>query len=354
VQLLAVQIAVFRELVNVRYNHRKFTEISLFRTMQWGWFFSALTYSYGHTLNERISIVQSTLLLKMLPYVEVFSLLLYSGMLIATVLSFRHGYYKYQMGQLAWTIAIIVIIVVQVNSISANILNGLFWFLFPVSLVICNDSMAYFCGMAWGRKLIKRPFLGKLSPNKTWEGFIFGGLCTVLFAFCEARIMGSMNFLVCPCDDLRFVGEKIFELDCELPKVFVAQPYPLPALLSRLTGWASVTLLPVQFHALWIGLFASVVAPFGGFFASGIKRAYKLDDFASLIPGHGGVFDRVDCQLITGLAMGIYYSTFIMGRRYSPGRLMQIASSMPQEEQLDLYRQLGAALKARGALRGIW
>ena len=54
-----------------------------------------------------------------------------------------------------------------------------------------------------------------------------------------------------------------------------------------------------------------VVAPFGGFFASGIKRAYKLDDFASIIPGHGGVFDRVDCQLIMGLATQIYYTTFI-------------------------------------------
>ena len=52
------------------------------------------------------------------------------------------------------------------HSFSANILAGLFWFLFPVSLVICNDSMAYFCGMAFGRKFIKRDFLGALSPNK--------------------------------------------------------------------------------------------------------------------------------------------------------------------------------------------
>lgn len=143
---------------------------------------------------------------------------------------------------------------------------------------------------------------------------------------------------------LRFVGKggSIFELDCELPKVFVLQSYGLPAVVSPfLFGWESVTLLPVQLHALWIGLFASVVAPFGGFFASGIKRAYKvrralppppvlsdvppgaqLDDFASLIPGHGGVFDRVDCQLITGLAMGIYYSTFIVGPRYDTCKSM--------------------------------
>ena len=33
---------------------------------------------------------------------------------------------------------------------------------------------------------------------------------------------------------------------------------------------------PVQWHALWLGLFASIIAPFGGFFASGLKRAFKI------------------------------------------------------------------------------
>ena len=34
--------------------------------------------------------------------------------------------------------------------------------------------------------------------------------------------------------------------------------------------------LPVQWHALGLGLFASIIAPFGGFFASGFKRAFKI------------------------------------------------------------------------------
>jgi hypothetical protein len=49
---------------------------------------------------------------------------------------------------------------------------------------------------------------------------------------------------------------------------------------------------PIQMHALWLGMFASLVAPFGGFLASAIKRAYGIKDFDSLIPGHGGVMDR--------------------------------------------------------------
>merc|ERR1719440_244345 len=101
-------------------------------------------------------LVRSQLLQLLLRYVEIIALGLYSAMLMTVVLTLKKGYYKYQMGQLAWTVAIIVITVVQVHSFTANVLNGLFWFLFPVSLVICNDSMAYFCGMAFGKKLIKR------------------------------------------------------------------------------------------------------------------------------------------------------------------------------------------------------
>ena len=44
--------------------------------------------------------------------------------------------------------------------------------------------------------------------------------------------------------------------------------------------------------------FASLVAPFGGFFASGFKRAFDIKDFGDSIPGHGGMTDRMDCQCV--------------------------------------------------------
>jgi hypothetical protein len=56
-----------------------------------------------------------------------------------------------------------------------------------------------------------------------------------------------------------------------------------------------------QVHSVVLALFASVVAPFGGFFASGFKRAFKIKDFSDAIPGHGGFTDRMDCQLIMGI-----------------------------------------------------
>jgi len=284
-----------------------------------------------------------------LPYMEGIALILYSVLLVGTVLTLHKGLYKYQMGQLAWTVTIVVMTVAQVISFMANILNGLFWFLFPVSLVICNDSMAYFCGMGFGRKLIKRPFLGDLSPNKTWEGFIFGGLCTVIFAFITPPLYPRP--VLCPCQELSLTNGSLFSRTCDLPDVFAWQSYELPGWLSATTGRSAVTLLPIQLHALALGLFASIVAPFGGFFASGIKRAYKLDDFASVIPGHGGVFDRVDCQLIMGLATQTYYVTFIRAAEHSMRHVLNLALALPDAEKVQLYRELGSALDEQGLWR---
>jgi phosphatidate cytidylyltransferase len=47
--------------------------------------------------------------------------------------------------------------------------------------------------------------------------------------------------------------------------------------------WKEVFLLPVQWHALALGLFASIIAPFGGFFASGFKRAFKIKVHTALL-----------------------------------------------------------------------
>lgn len=52
--------------------------------------------------------------------------------------------YIAQVGQLTWTIVTICMIVAQVKFVAHNIFNGIFWFFFPASLVICNDISAYF------------------------------------------------------------------------------------------------------------------------------------------------------------------------------------------------------------------
>lgn len=72
---------------------------------------------------------------------------------------------------------------------------------------------------------------------------------------------------------------------------------------------------PFQIHSLVMATFASLVAPFGGFFASGFKRAFDIKDFGHSIPGHGGMTDRMDCQFMMGLFSYVYYSSLI---RVSP------------------------------------
>lgn len=56
--------------------------------------------------------------------------------------------------------------------------DGVVRFVFPVSLVTCNDIAAYFFGCLFGRTPLIR-----VSPRKTWEGFVGGFLATVMFGF---------------------------------------------------------------------------------------------------------------------------------------------------------------------------
>lgn len=73
----------------------------------------------------------------------------------------------------------------------------------------------------------------------------------------------------------------------------------------------TVWIAPVQLHALVMACFASLIAPFGGFFASGVKRAFNVKDFGHSIPGHGGMTDRMDCQFLMGFFSYMYYQSFI-------------------------------------------
>ena len=58
-------------------------------------------------------------------------------------------------------------------------------------------------------------------------------------------------------------------------------------------------------------LFAAVIAPFGGFFASGFKRALRVKDFGDSIPGHGGLTDRMDCQVVMAVFSYIYIDSIV-------------------------------------------
>ena len=119
--------------------------------------------------------------------------------------------------------------------------NGRWLLIYVILLVSCNDIAAYFAGRAWGR----RKLLPEVSPGKTWAGF-FGGLGGGLA--CAALI-----------------GLFLAQLDSR-----------------RLLVWVV------------IGGFAVLAGVLGDFVESMIKRNEGVKDSGTLLPGHGGVLDRID------------------------------------------------------------
>lgn len=223
------------------------------------------------------------------------------------------------------------IIVFQAHFIMNNVFEGMIWFFLPVSLVITNDIFAYICGITFGRTQ-----LIKLSPKKTVEGFVGAWVCTIVFGFLLTNMLMRYSYFICPVNDL---GANFWTgLECVPNPVFAPRPHHLPAVTGvDYTFWIA----PIQFHILVFATFASLIAPFGGFFASGLKRTFKVKDFGDSIPGHGGITDRMDCQFIMGLFAFMYYQSFIAVYKASVGSVIETAiTGLTVEEQMEVVRGL--------------
>jgi phosphatidate cytidylyltransferase len=108
---------------------------------------------------------------------------------------------------------------------------------------------------------------------------------------------------------------------------------------------------PMQIHILVFGTFASLIAPFGGFFASGLKRTFKIKDFGDSIPGHGGITDRMDCQFIMGFFAYMYYHSFIAVYKVSLGGVIETAiTGLTLEEQMELVKGISKHLHNQGVI----
>jgi len=244
----------------------------------------------------------------LIEYHDAVTVSLYVLALILFVWGLQEDTLKYQINQLAWTIVSLLLVVGQAQFALRYIYQGLLWILFPHGLIMVNDIMAYFCGVAFGRRLISRP-LFRLSPKKTWEGFVGALICTLLFAFFTAPLLVApgLEWLYCPHNDPHCVPNPVFvQRTYQVPKFI--QELPVKDLVAIPH---SVELYPLQLHAIILALFASLMAPFGGFLASAIKRAYHAKDYAALFPGHGGFMDRVDCQFMMCTFTYVYLKTFI-------------------------------------------
>lgn len=140
-------------------------------------------------------------------------------------------------------------------------------FLFSVLVLVwAADIFAYFAGRTFGGKLFKNKLAPSISPGKTWEGVV-GGLCGVLLC--------------------AFVWRWA---DAQMP----AEPSSIYTRLSA--NGTSFMLLAV--------VFLGAMSVVGDLVESLFKRSAGIKDSSNLLPGHGGVLDRVDALLpILPLAM---------------------------------------------------
>jgi len=120
--------------------------------------------------------------------------------------------------------------------------------------------------------------------------------------------------------------------------VFVIRPMHIP-LLSSIFG--DIMLSEFNCHLWVMTLFACLIAPFGGFFASGLKRGLKIKDFANLIPGHGGLTDRLDCHLLMMMFTSIYHREIVHGAINSLTSVLFYVSRLRHSEKVYLYTKLG-------------
>ena len=119
-----------------------------------------------------------------------------------------------------------------------------------VMIVAFNDTFAYLTGVLFG----KHRMAPKLSPKKSWEGFAGGAIATL-----------------------------------------------------AVSGYAFETLLEKPW---WLGVAAGslgvLAATFGDLIESALKRDFGIKDMSSFLPGHGGMFDRIDSATLCGPTLWIF------------------------------------------------
>lgn len=133
-------------------------------------------------------------------------------------------------------------------AMNASGLNPVFFFLL---IAISADSFGYLGGKYFGKKLFKgAKFAPKISPKKTWAGAVIGFGFSFTFALLFGYYLGIWEEMA-------------------------------------INQWLISSIM---------ALVLSIVSPIGDLTFSLIKRRVGIKDFSELLPGHGGVFDRIDAM----------------------------------------------------------
>eukprot|EP00043_Microstomoeca_roanoka_P006149 m.60594 g.60594 ORF g.60594 m.60594 type:complete len:411 (+) comp13296_c0_seq1:202-1434(+) len=343
--ILGLQIKCLHEVISL--GHKTWPrELPWFRSLNWYFVFVANVFFLGENFDRHLfeQFANNPTALMIVSRHRFIAFCLYIAGFVTFVLSLKKKFYMFQFVQFGWTHISLLIIASSSILMMRSTYEGLIWLLIPICLVVCNDIMAYMFGFFFGRTQ-----LISLSPKKTWEGFLGAFASTVLFGIAFSSLLSRYDFFTCPIDSLTSFGK----LECNRSQVFESQEMQLPNAIVDMFALAGiekthVMMVPAVFHTVLLAVFASLIAPFGGFFASGLKRAFKIKDFDNLIPGHGGVTDRFDCQLIMSFFFFVYYQSFI--KPFNIDQILNVIFSLQPESQLAVFEHLQKHLQAQGNL----
>uniref|UniRef100_A0A1B6D4H4 phosphatidate cytidylyltransferase n=1 Tax=Clastoptera arizonana TaxID=38151 RepID=A0A1B6D4H4_9HEMI len=270
---LVVQVKCFEEIINIGYAVYRIHGLPWFRSLSWYFLIASNYFFYGESLVDYFGVVinRTDYLRVLVLYHRFFSFCLYIVGFVWFVLSLVNKYYMKQFSLFAWTHVALLIVVSQSYLIIQNIFEGLIWFIVPVSMIVCNDVWAYVFGFFFGRT----PLI-KLSPKKTWEGFIGGGFATVIFGLLMSSVLCQYKYFICPIEYSEKLGRMTME--CDPSYLFRPSEYTLPYWMTHIThllGFGNtVTMYPFLLHSLSMSLFSSVIGPFGGFFCKWFQESF--------------------------------------------------------------------------------
>ena len=186
-------------------------------------------------------------------------LLLTSAIVIPLIWFLRRSQREGGFARWAWTIAGILYVGWLLSHLVAlrGLDDGRNWVFFVLFTTFASDTTAFFVGRAIGRHHLA----SHISPGKTWEGAIAGVVAAVIV---------SLVFIM-----------------------------PTPFSLHLSYGQA----MPL---ALLVGIFGQL----GDLVESLFKRSTGVKDSGKLIPGHGGILDRLDSVIFAGLVVYYYVLSF--------------------------------------------
>lgn len=154
-------------------------------------------------------------------------------------------------------------------------------------VVWSGDIFAYYIGRAFG----KHKLAETISPKKTWEGAIAsttGAILVSVLLFHYIHALGTLLIKLgaLPSESLLFNDIRLYAPDWRLAATF--------------------------------GLLVNIAAQLGDLAESAFKRGADIKDSGTLLPGHGGLLDRIDAMLFAAPVLWFYYPSLYMALRHQP------------------------------------